>query len=294
MSATPATTACADVSVIIPVFNSGAGAIAAIRSVQAQTMPAKQIVVIDDGSTDGSAAAILAAIGDAEPPVRIFSIPNGGAANARNAGIAHTTTRHVAFLDSDDRWLPTKLEKQLAILDARPEVGMVGTRTTMGTTLVDRGLDALAPELTISVRAQLFKNFFQTSTVVIRRSVLDQAGLFPAGQRHAEEGDLFIRIAARSQCILLNEVLVDYGNGKGGFGVAGLSADLWKMELGELANIRRAWQRTDCSLVVYAGATVFSFVKFMRRLLIRRLSGAARSTSPTQTDQHAEQNGKRP
>ena len=142
----------------------------------------------------------------------------------------------------------------------------------MAATRVDGKLDALARELKISARAQLFKNFFQTSSVVVRRSVLEQVGLFPAGQRHAEEGDLFLRIAAHSTCILLNEVLVDYNHGKGGFGVAGLSADIFRMERGELANIRRAWQRADCSFPIFAAATLFSLVKFMRRLLIRTLT----------------------
>jgi len=266
---------CADVSVVIPVFNSGRDAIAAIRSVQAQVPPPREIIVVDDGSTDGSAAAIASAAFGGAPPVRIVSIPNGGAASARNTGIAHAASACVAFLDSDDAWFPGKLARQLAVLERRPDVGLIGTRTTMAATLVDRHLDTLAPELEITVRAQLFKNFFQTSTVVIRRSVLDEVGLFPAGQRHAEEGDLFIRIAAHSRCVLLNEVWVDYGRGKGGFGIAGLSANLWAMERGELANIRRAWRRADCSFAVFASATIFSLAKFARRLVVRSFRGRA-------------------
>ena len=266
-----AATPSADVSVIIPVFNSGLGAVAAIRTLRAQTVLPKEIVVIDDGSTDGSAATIAAAVGDGAPPVRIFSMANGGAANARNSGIVRTMSTYVAFLDSDDGWFPSKLEKQLSILERRPEVGMVGTRTTMARTLADRPLDMQALELKISVRAQLFKNFFQTSTVVVRRSVLDEVGLFPAGQRYAEEGDLFLRVAARSPCVLLNEVLVDYNNGKGGFGVSGLSENIYGMERGELANIRRAWQRGNCTFAVYVAATAFSLAKFLRRFLIRHL-----------------------
>jgi len=280
--------------VVIPVFNSGAIALAAIRSVLAQTVQAREIVVIDDGSTDGSATTIATATEGSTPPVRIFSIANGGAANARNAGIVRTRSRHVAFLDSDDYWLPTKLERQMAVLDSRPDVGLVGTRTTMQATLVDRRLDALAPELEITVRAQLFKNFFQTSTVVARRGVLDEVGLFPVGQRHAEEGDLFIRIAARSRCILLNEVLVDYGGGKGGFGVAGLSADLWKMECGELANIRRALERANCTRAVYAAATAFSLIKFARRALVRSVSGKAGPGDRGTAGRPAQHNRKEP
>ena len=272
MSAVPVI---ADVSVVIPVFNSGTDAAGAIRSVQAQTVQPREIVVVDDGSTDASAATIAAAVAGSAPPVRIVSTPNAGAASARNTGILQTNSRHVAFLDSDDRWLPDKLARQLSILDTRPEVGMVGTRTTMKSTLADRRIDAMGPEMRISARTQLFKNFFQTSTVLVRRSVLDAVGLFPAGQRYAEEGDLFLRIAAHSQCILLNEPLVDYAGGKGGFGVAGLSSNIWRMERGELANIHRAWRRADCTLPVYALAIVFSLLKFMRRVLLRHLAANA-------------------
>ena len=108
MSAAPAI---ADVSVVIPVFNSGADALVAIRSVQAQTLQPREIVVVDDGSTDGSAAIIAAAVAGSTPPVRIVSTPNAGAAGARNTGIAHASASHLAFLDSDDRWLPDKLAR---------------------------------------------------------------------------------------------------------------------------------------------------------------------------------------
>jgi glycosyltransferase involved in cell wall biosynthesis len=261
----------ADVSVVIPVFNSGASAIAAIDSVRSQTLKVREIIVVDDGSTDGSAALIAQAYQLGDGLVKLYRIDNSGAAGARNFGIRQAVSSFIAFLDSDDLWLPGKLERQMAVLSASAAVGLVGTRTTMSATVVDCLVDQLPARITVSSRLLLFKNFFQTSTVVARRSVMDSVGLFPNGQRYAEEGDFFMRIAARSTCVLLNEVLVDYGGSKAGFGEAGLSANLIEMQRGELRNIRRARQRRDCSLPVYLAAVAFSLLKFARRALVRGL-----------------------
>ena len=263
-----------DVSVVIPVFNSGVSAIAAVNSVLSQTVKVRQIVVVDDGSTDGSGELVFSAFEGIPDVVRVFQIENLGAAGARNFGILQANSAYIAFLDSDDLWMPTKLEKQLGVIDITPSVGMVGTRTTMTPTLVDIGVERLPQKVVVSSTMQLFKNFFQTSTVLVRRDVIHKVGAFPAGQRHAEEGDLFIRIAAHSTSILLNEVLVDYGGGKEGFGRTGLSANLNAMEWGELRNIARAFHRGDCGLLIVVAATSFSILKFARRKVVRMLRSA--------------------
>jgi len=258
------------VSVVIPVFNSGSDAIRAIASVQGQHgVRVHEIIVVDDGSTDDSAQLITSVGAKSGIPVKVHSIQNGGAANARNFGMSQCSGNFLAFLDSDDRWLPEKLDKQMAIFGMRPEVGMVGCLTNMGAkqySVVEPGSAATSD---ISLFAQLFKNHFQTSTVIVRRSVVDQVGGFPLGQRHAEEGDFFNRIAASSPCVLLREVLVDYSNGKGGFGESGLSANLVAMERGELRNLWRAYRRGHCNALTYACASTFSMLKFLRRLLIK-------------------------
>jgi glycosyltransferase involved in cell wall biosynthesis len=258
------------VGVIIPIFNSGRAAIRAIRSVSAQVnVPVHEIVVVDDGSSDDSADFLRNACRDLSIPVRIISTPNGGAANARNHGMLNCGSDLYAFLDSDDTWLNDKLERQVPLfLD--PSVGMVGTLTTMGHSDASRS-DNSGVFRVISLRQQLFKNSFQTSTVIVRREVVEAVGPFPVNQRHAEEGDFFNRIAAHYKCILLPEVLVDYGGGKQGFGASGLSANLIAMEKGELRNIRRAYSRGDCGFGLMAVAITYSLIKFARRILITSL-----------------------
>jgi len=96
----------------------------AVRSVQSQTIDDLEIVVVDDGSTDQT-PAILEPIAREDARVRVLRQPNAGAAAARNTGLASATGEVVTFLDADDLYAPEKLERQLAVLSAHPEVGLV-------------------------------------------------------------------------------------------------------------------------------------------------------------------------
>lgn len=99
-------------SVIMPAYNAAATIGRAIDSVLAQTDPAWELIVVDDGSRDAT-RAIVAGMGGREPRVRLLELAcNGGVAAARNAGIDAASGRYIAFLDADDYWLPTKLAVQ--------------------------------------------------------------------------------------------------------------------------------------------------------------------------------------
>jgi glycosyltransferase involved in cell wall biosynthesis len=114
----------AAISVIITVFNREIYLREAIASVLGQTRPTDEIIVIDDGSTDGS-AEVARSFG---PPVRCLSQANGGMCAARNAGLAAARGDLIAFLDSDDLWIETKLEAQSRFLAAHPELDLVFCR----------------------------------------------------------------------------------------------------------------------------------------------------------------------
>jgi glycosyltransferase involved in cell wall biosynthesis len=114
-------------TVLIPAFNSADTVGAAIESVLAQTQPAHEILVIDDGSEDATAA-----IAETHRPlVRVLRKPNGGTASARNLGIAEATGEVVAFLDADDVYRPTHLEEIDTRLRERPQLAAVATDTEM-------------------------------------------------------------------------------------------------------------------------------------------------------------------
>ena len=257
------------ISVVIPVYNSWATALFAIDSVLSQEFQCNEIIVIDDGSTDNSSDHIIKHYVGQSQVIKIYYIENRGAAGARNFGIAKATSDWIAFLDSDDTWLPIKLKIQVSELINDPMIRMIGTLTNMQGFNVNL-LHARERLSFISLNSLLFKNYFQTSTVVVSRAVLLELGGFPEGRRYAEEGDLFMRIAARYKCVLLNEVMVDYAGGKRGFGASGLSANLWSMELGELNNIYRVLRRAESGLLLISFALTFSLMKFFRRVFIRQ------------------------
>jgi len=108
-----------DISVIVPTFNAGQFIGEALASILAQTRPPEEIIVVDDGSTDHTAEVVAAFL---DSRIRYRRQANQGVAVARNQGLAEARGEYIAFLDADDRWLPTMLEEQGALLDARPDV----------------------------------------------------------------------------------------------------------------------------------------------------------------------------
>lgn len=200
------------VSVVIPVYNARDVIGETIESVLAQTWTDREIVVVDDGSSDGS-GDIVRSFGER---VRYVRQENGGVARARNRGIAESTGEYVALLDHDDLWHPTKLDRQVTVLDRRPEVGMVITDVAhidrygkpMG--IIGAGYN---PSETF---ARLFvRGFVPTpSAAMIRRSVLETVGGFDERFHSAglDDHELWTRIAARYEIANIAEPLTYHRN----------------------------------------------------------------------------------
>ena len=201
------------VSVIIPTYNRAEFLAQAIDSVLAQTCQDFEIIVVDDGSTDDT-AQVLAAYSDR---VRYVPIPHSGLpAVARNAGLRVAEGEYVAFLDSDDRWLPYKLERQLPFLQNRPAIGLVCSNALVLRTGLEKP-DALyqPPDQRANgwVLPELLKNnFVITSTAIVRRAVLDQVGVFSEQPALCalEDYDLWLRLAAQAEVVYLPEALAVY------------------------------------------------------------------------------------
>jgi glycosyltransferase involved in cell wall biosynthesis len=212
------------VSVIIPTYNCAPYVAAAVESALAQTYRPLEVIVVDDGSTDGTAAVLRPYAG------RIVALrqANGGAAAARNAGIGRARGEVLAFLDADDLWLPGKLERQVSVLRRHPKVDLVFTD---GCTFARDGdvhpsiLGHLSQHFArvrpwlpgggeagqVVVRPGrpdlLFCNFIYTPGVVVRRACLDAVGSFDETLPTCEDYDLWLRIARRAPLALVNEVL---------------------------------------------------------------------------------------
>lgn len=178
------------ISVVIPAYNRKEAALRAVNSVLAQSEKNVEVLLVDDGSTDGTKEAF------AQPPERVRYLlkPNGGASSARNVGLRRARGEWIALLDSDDEWLPGKLERQLALGgDARASrhvhVNTDGSRQDKPEDLPGR-----------DIFGDLYwKLSLKTSTLIFRRELLDKAGLFNERFPISNDWDFFLRLARAAQ-----------------------------------------------------------------------------------------------
>ena len=196
----------ATVSVIIPAYNVGRFVQDAVGSALAQTYAACEIVVVDDGSTDDTRERV-AAFG---PRVTLIRQANAGAATARNTGVRRSRGAYVAFLDADDVWLPDKVARVMDVLERDPTAGAAYhgyAATDEAGSVVGQ---PVVPTHDGDVLEPLFFGcFFGPPMVIVRRTCLDQVGLFEPALRLGQDWDLFLRIALagyRVRCV--PEVLV--------------------------------------------------------------------------------------
>jgi glycosyltransferase involved in cell wall biosynthesis len=194
------------ISVVIPARNASATLERAIESVLAQTYSPHEIIVVDDGSSDASAA-----IARAYPSVAVITLRDGrGAAAARNAGIRAAQGEWVAFLDADDEWLPEKLGKQAARIEpgqsmifcASEEFGPDGR--SLGDTFRGRAVCCTADAWKVLLKT----NFVATPTVMAPRALLLQLGGFDEKLPLGEDQDMWIRLALSGRLAYAPERLV--------------------------------------------------------------------------------------
>lgn len=197
------------VSVVIPTWNRKDRLEEAVASVLAQTYADYEIVVVDDGSTDGTREWIRGRY--PEDRLRYLYQENRGSSAARNAGIGAARGDLLAFLDSDDLWLPRKLERQVPLFD-RPEVGFVfcGSAKEDGAGGL-REIREPTPEYRgRAVLAMIHRNMMPTPTVMVRRRLALEAGPMYEDLAFGEDWNYWLRIAARCEVDFAPEVLVHF------------------------------------------------------------------------------------
>lgn len=207
------------VSVVMPAFNCAAHLAESIDSVLSQDHTAIELWVIDDGSTDAT-PDILAGYGSR---IHVLRQVNAGAATARNEGLRRARGQYIAFLDADDVWLPGKLRRQVAHLERHPEVGTVfcdwlrwnpapdgryAMPDKLGTVAETPGI---APQLSGWLYPLLLTDCVMlTSTVLMRRSVIEQVGGFVPELRRGQDYDYWLRASRIAPIHKLDALLALY------------------------------------------------------------------------------------
>lgn len=206
------------ISVVIPAYNARKTIGDALESVRAQTYPAVETILVDDGSSDQTGEWVKAQF----PWVRVFHVDNGGPSRARNYGIQQARGEWVAFLDSDDEWQANKLSAQIQVSQQDPSIGLVATDWLRQNRLPD--VPSKLPVSKISYRDMLILNRFQTSTVMMKRSLLERLNGFDPSVDGAEDWDLWLRVSAECQIRKIDWPLVRYRDVETGY-----SKDVWRV-----------------------------------------------------------------
>ncbi len=197
------------VSVIIPAYNAARTLKATVQSVFEQTAQNFEIIIVDDGSKDDT-AAVARSIKDAR--VKVITQANGGASAARNAGIEAAQGEYVAMLDADDLWMPHKLERQLAVLNSEEEVNAVQS----GVYFVNDNLEVISVQPCFESKDALLETLlFQNlpglmSTLIVKRSVFDKIGCLNTKLIILEDWELAIRLSRYCNFKSIEEPLALY------------------------------------------------------------------------------------
>lgn len=202
-------------SVIIPLYNKAPYVRKTVESVLSQTLGDYELIIIDNGSTDGSSEIVA---GFTDPRIRIVRLEeNVGVSNARNKGVELSTAPYITFLDADDWWESTFLEEMAGLIERHPNAGIYGT----GYYIVKNGKKRVAPigveegfsegEINYcKVYAKTLCMPLTSITVAMPRTVFDEMGGFKPYLKLGEDFDLWIRIVLKHKVVFLNKSLSNY------------------------------------------------------------------------------------
>lgn len=251
-----------DITVIVPAYNSEKTITKAFNSIYNQTIRPEKILIINDGSKDNTEAKCIEwRQNHSDIDFEIITIPNGGAANARNTGIARITTPLTAFLDADDFWEQDKIEKQLDVFNdsSYTACNLVCTGSNLR--------HATNKTYRISTSQLLRSNLIVTSSVLARTEILKKY-LFNTELKRSEDFNLWLKIASKDKgIILINSILTRYSID---FSPYKLSNNEKQFEKDEIKNFKLLYKEHFLSFFEYIFSIIFSFAKYIRRGIIKR------------------------
>ena len=260
------------ISVIIPMYNAKDTIKSAIKSVLNQTyIEPIEIIIVNDESQDGCEKIVedLIANNQTNRTIKLINKKNGGAASARNLGIKQASGDWIAFLDSDDQWINEKTTLQMDAIQKNPKINFIGTNTNVHYyKYLGKSKNTI---YTLSAKEVLLQWFPQTSTILVKKEMLVEINYYDE-RRYGEDGDLNLKCAMNNNLYVLNMVLVNYDNGKSGFGISGMTSKLYDMYMGELTSLKDARIRRQINLVEYLLFHCWLTLKYYRRILIVKSS----------------------
>jgi glycosyltransferase involved in cell wall biosynthesis len=253
-------------SVILPCFNAAETLWTALTSVLGQSDGDFEVIVVDDGSTDGShaAAAELAAV---DPRITVIRQANAGPSATRNRGIACARGRFVAFLDADDRWHMGKLAAHRAHLEGDESIGVSFARVQFFDPRLTAPGRVSSAEGRLSLIDLLGENpVCTTSNMVVRRELFALVGGFDETLRHAEDQEWLVRVLTGSSWEIegIDDVLVDYRTSD-----EGLSADLERMLGGWEAMLGHARTRAPQTVAAVEPRARALYHRYLARRALR-------------------------
>jgi glycosyltransferase involved in cell wall biosynthesis len=198
------------VTVIVPSLNQGQYIGEALDSIFAQTYKDYEVIVVDGGSTDGTAAAV----GRYGDKVLFFRQSGKGVSRAKNQALERARGRFIAFLDADDAWYPDKLARQVALLEDHPEYGFCSSDVDFfdetGIT-IRSAIGAEKKPRSGMVFDDLFaNNFISSATIILRRECFEKVGRFDEEIFYAEDTEMWIRVAKEFSLGYISESLSRY------------------------------------------------------------------------------------
>ena len=263
-----------EITVVIPVYNGEKSITETLKSICYQTalQYIKEIIVVNDGSQDNTSGVVREYSKESILPIRIIEKTNGGVSTARNRGMDLVTTPWIAFCDADDTWFPEKIEKQVKILHLYEMDLLGGSHRNKTLKILFRPIRDLYQG---TVKDLCFTCFPQISTIVMKKRIYDEIGGFDENQRYAEDGNYLMKIAAKYRYFYDPLQVVNYSNGKRGFGQDGLTGNLKGMHDGCVKNLREMLKLRYIGSGIYIIAMAYEQVKYLRRIIISSLDSCS-------------------
>jgi glycosyltransferase involved in cell wall biosynthesis len=244
------------VDVIMPAYNAARFLPMAIESVMAQTFEDWRILLVDDGSTDNTAEVVVPFVERLGPKLRYIRQQNSGVSAARNHAIRNSSAEFLAMLDADDVWLPNRLFESLKCFEKRPQAGLsygLISRITPAGEIIDTfgGNDSRYADGHIAPHIYMRRVDLPCATVMLRKSCIDEVGMFDETLEATEDRDLWLRIAFRYEVAVTSNVVAYYRTSPDS-----LTTDPERMLKAQMRFIEKHYGAPGCG--VWARRTVLS------------------------------------